>query len=658
MSIKFDNAIKSKEEDLLGRKKFSINISENIINYKEESAITIGLIGKWGSGKSSVINMMKEHIKEKNKEIEFIDFNPWCFSGGNKLVEEFFDTLISYLGIDNNELNKLGQKLKLYSLAMKPLTFIPKVNKVFDSLEKITKASGEAIGEFCKQEKSDINSLKEIINGELKSLNKKIVITIDDIDRLENEEVKEIFKLVRAIGDFNNIIYILAFDEEKVCKVFSSGPDYIDKIINIPIYIPEVSSKAINEYFLKNIDKNFKLGEFNLKYFESIYKLLLENKFDNLRNVKRFLNILSFNKNWILREVNIIDYIIITFLKLYDKNIYFFIRDNKLKIFSANSPKKLNEFIKKSSVDSKLNIDISRLLNLIFDKSLNNNLRAINKVYYFDTYFEELLTEKVYTLDELNKYKNIESKKEFSLYLKGMDNKKILKIFDNLEEITQILNNEQKYFFEEILREKIFCLNKNKDIKYINKSEQEVAFDKLKNILSGLDDYKRILKSINLKEECKKYGNILVMNYILSIKNILNVEFDAETLKNIKEYIYSLKYDASMYNILNILRGIGIDVEEYLKYIISNDEGLIVYLKSTEDIIDCPRFDEDGEVINDDIGIILENITDFISYDYVKKRVENLGESFKKNNKNLIREFEQYSRRDEVRERIYGKEIY
>ena len=113
-----------------------------------------------------------------------------------------------------------------------------------------------------------------------------------------------------------------------------------------------------------------------------------------------------------------------------------------------------------------------------------------------------------------------------------------------------------------------------------------------------------------------------------------------------------------MYNILNILRGIGIDVEEYLKYIISNDEGLIVYLKSTEDIIDCPRFDEDGEVINDDIGIILENITDFISYDYVKKRVENLGESFKKNNKNLIREFEQYSRRDEVRERIYGKEIY
>ncbi|NGY69379.1 KAP family P-loop NTPase fold protein, partial [Clostridium perfringens] len=340
MSIKFDNAIKSKEEDLLGRKKFSINISENIINYKEESAITIGLIGKWGSGKSSVINMMKEHIKEKNKEIEFIDFNPWCFSGGNKLVEEFFDTLISYLGIDNNELNKLGQKLKLYSLAMKPLTFIPKVNKVFDSLEKITKASGEAIGEFCKQEKSDINSLKEIINGELKSLNKKIVITIDDIDRLENEEVKEIFKLVRAIGDFNNIIYILAFDEEKVCKVFSSGPDYIDKIINIPIYIPEVSSKAINEYFLKNIDKNFKLGEFNLKYFESIYKLLLENKFDNLRNVKRFLNILSFNKNWILREVNIIDYIIITFLKLYDKNIYFFIRDNKLKILSANSPKK------------------------------------------------------------------------------------------------------------------------------------------------------------------------------------------------------------------------------------------------------------------------------------------------------------------------------
>uniref|UniRef100_UPI0039ED6FC7 KAP family P-loop NTPase fold protein n=1 Tax=Clostridium perfringens TaxID=1502 RepID=UPI0039ED6FC7 len=244
MSIKCDNAIKSKEEDLLGRKRFAINIAENIIDYRNNEAITIGLIGKWGSGKSSVINMMKEHITKEEKEIEFIDFNPWYFSGGNKLIEEFFGVLIYYLGIENNELNKLGEHLKLYSLIIKPFSFIPTVGKLAEGLYGVTKYSSEAIGEFCKQEKTDINSLKESINKELKSLNKKIVITIDDIDRLENDEVKDIFKLVRAVGDFNNIIYVLAFDEDKVCNVFSSGPDYIDKIINIPICIPDVSKRA------------------------------------------------------------------------------------------------------------------------------------------------------------------------------------------------------------------------------------------------------------------------------------------------------------------------------------------------------------------------------------------------------------------------------
>ncbi len=662
MSIKCDNAIKSKEEDLLGRKRFAINIAENIIDYRNNEAITIGLIGKWGSGKSSVINMMKEHITKEEKEIEFIDFNPWYFSGGNKLIEEFFGVLIYYLGIENNELNKLGEHLKLYSLIIKPFSFIPTVGKLAEGLYGVTKYSSEAIGEFCKKEKTDINSLKESINKELKSLNKKIVITIDDIDRLENDEVKDIFKLVRAVGDFNNIIYVLAFDEDKVCNVFSSGPDYIDKIINIPICIPDVSKRAINNYFLGKLNENFKLDNSNWSYWKKIYSKFLENKFENFRDVNRFLNVLIFNKKGILKEVNIVDYIIITFLKLFDKEVYLFIKDNKNLLLKDGFEEKISQCIEELNYGKKRTLEINNLIKTMFRKSVNKNLRSINRSAYFNTYFEEILMDEVYSSDDLKCYKSMSSKNELIVYLKDIDKKELLKIFNNIEEIIQRLNKEQKYFFEEVLREKIVLLNKDSQTNFNSKNEQEFAFRELKKLLNELDDYERVFKSIDIEDE--GYDVLALMDYIAFIKNKFGKEFDKKTLNNIKKYIYSIKYEKDMYNLFGILKNIGINVEEYIKHIISDDEGLIVYLKSTDEIIDIHSecsYDENGEPYDCDIIenrlIILENITDFISYDYVKERVDSLSESFKENNKDIIREFEYYLGRADFYENLYGDVI-
>ncbi|ELC8341485.1 MAG: P-loop NTPase fold protein [Clostridium perfringens] len=662
MSIKCDNAIKSKEEDLLGRKRFAINIAENIIDYRNNEAITIGLIGKWGSGKSSVINMMKEHITKEEKEIEFIDFNPWYFSGGNKLIEEFFGVLIYYLGIENNELNKLGEHLKLYSLIIKPFSFIPTVGKLAEGLYGVTKYSSEAISEFCKQEKTDINSLKESINKELKSLNKKIVITIDDIDRLENDEVKDIFKLVRAVGDFNNIIYVLAFDEDKVCNVFSSGPDYIDKIINIPICIPDVSKRAINNYFLGKLNENFKLDNSNWSYWKKIYNKFLENKFENFRDVNRFLNVLIFNKKGILKEVNIVDYIIITFLKLFDKEVYLFIKDNKNLLLKDGFEEKISQCIEELNYGKKRTLEINNLIKTMFRKSVNKNLRSINRSAYFNTYFEEILMDEVYSSDDLKCYKAMSSKNELIVYLKDIDKKELLKIFNNIEEIIQRLNKEQKYFFEEVLREKIVLLNKDSQTNFNSKNEQEFAFRELKKLLNELDDYERVFKSIDIEDE--GYDVLALMDYIAFIKNKFGKEFDKKTLNNIKKYIYSIKYEKDMYNLFGILKNIGINVEEYIKHIISDDEGLIVYLKSTDEIIDIHSecsYDENGEPYDCDIIenrlIILENITDFISYDYVKERVDSLSESFKENNKDIIREFEYYLGRADFYENLYGDVI-
>lgn len=93
--FKEDNPVNS-DGDCLNRKNFAENLSVNIQNYfdREDVAncLTIGLMGEWGSGKTSILNMVENYLE--NSKIKIIKFNPWIYSSYNQLVEQFFDELI------------------------------------------------------------------------------------------------------------------------------------------------------------------------------------------------------------------------------------------------------------------------------------------------------------------------------------------------------------------------------------------------------------------------------------------------------------------------------------------------------------------------------------------------------------------------------------
>lgn len=234
MGIQSEKPIKDKNEDKLKRNRFAINLAQNINNYNYEESITIGLMGSWGSGKSSIINMVKSDIDLS--KIIVVEFNPWYFSGRKQLISDFFEMLSDSIGTNEGKVNKLGKDLKLYAAALKPLTLIPQIGPIISILSKISESGGDFFKEYYKSQNEDISKIKERINNQIIDYNKKILVIIDEIDRLENEDIKEIFQLVRALGDFDNMIYLLSFDKEKVSKVFSSGEDYLDKIINLYMF--------------------------------------------------------------------------------------------------------------------------------------------------------------------------------------------------------------------------------------------------------------------------------------------------------------------------------------------------------------------------------------------------------------------------------------
>ena len=114
-----EKAIETEKEDFLNRKGFSQHLGKSLLNWKEEESLVVALNGEWGSGKSSVINLAKEFIKNasENDKPTIIDFNPWRFSEQDNLREHFFDEIAKELEIrqESEQDEEIARKLRLYA---------------------------------------------------------------------------------------------------------------------------------------------------------------------------------------------------------------------------------------------------------------------------------------------------------------------------------------------------------------------------------------------------------------------------------------------------------------------------------------------------------------------------------------------------------------
>lgn len=108
-----DAPINDFKKDCLNIQKFAKNLTTNIENYFNDSerneSLTIGITGEWGSGKTSLLNLIDNLLNKENnkKDIEIIRFNPWIYSSHNQLMEQFFDEIVSsFSNIEDNTLKK------------------------------------------------------------------------------------------------------------------------------------------------------------------------------------------------------------------------------------------------------------------------------------------------------------------------------------------------------------------------------------------------------------------------------------------------------------------------------------------------------------------------------------------------------------------------
>lgn len=343
--FKTDQPISSFDEDILGRASFSKSLGKAILSYKNINSIAIGLFGAWGSGKTSIINMAEEHIeseareKPNNEKPIIIRFNPWNYSDQNQLISQFFKQLSTALQRPDysTDAKKAGEKLETYAKFFEPFTIVPTVGSIAKIVSDLLKTTGSAAKAYGDNKSQDLNSIRVELNELLAQQTHKIIVIIDDIDRLNNTEIRQVFQLVKSLGDFSNTIYLLAFEKNVVIKALKevqagSGEEYLEKVIQIPFEIPVISKQEVEQLLcnqLNEIIEDIPSNELDDTYWRNVYHSGLKYFFRNIRNINRYINSVRFGFELVRGEVNTVDFLAITGIQIFIPEVFYGIRENK-----------------------------------------------------------------------------------------------------------------------------------------------------------------------------------------------------------------------------------------------------------------------------------------------------------------------------------------
>lgn len=504
MKYNTDKPIEKQEDDLLGRASFSNQLGKAIYGHEEKSSLVIGLFGEWGTGKTSIINMVEKEILrlslKDNKKQFIIRFSPWNYTDKDNLISLFFESLQSKLKeFDTKKIYKSVRKaLSDYANALDLLSYIPGMSpKLVEIIKAIAKGQGEQL-----EDKPDLDKSRKTLEKELMKINSKIIVIIDDIDRLTNIQIRDIFQLVKQVADFPNVIYILVMDRNVVQSALTAvheiddGNEYLEKIIQIPLEIPQLSKEKLNNIFFNQLETILKNTSIEVKIDNSYWNIIFTNcispYINNLRDVNRILNTFQFKYGVLQQETSFEDMIAIATLEVMEPKLYKWISINKDIVcgggFETYNNKKIDyrELYSNEFKEMGINPDITiKCISTIFPQFL----RDINEHIYFES-----------TNSDLLKNMRIANKERFDIYF-----------LCDLSDIKVPRNVINSWVFE-LEKEQLECIfnkiNKNGEIEYfLNEIESlvgEIPYNRLSLIAS-------VLIILNSNLFTKSSNNILVI---------------------------------------------------------------------------------------------------------------------------------------------------
>lgn len=314
-------------EDKLNRGMFAKSLAKTISQYSFPSSFTIGLYGEWGSGKTSLVNMMLEAVEDIDNSAIILRFNPWLCTDPKQLITQFFKQMATAIKLKKPKAEKAWELIDQYADVFDAASLIPGAGTI---IAAVGKTLAKEANERVEQRTKDLQESKNQIVNKMMEENIKIIVSIDDIDRLSEEEIIAVFQLVKALADFPNTVYVLAFDYDVVVQALSKvqygdGKEYLEKIIQVPFEIPAPSISNIHEALFSKL--NSILGDIPEERWAKttwaeLFQFGLQKYIKSIRDVIRYTNVFLLKYELLKNETDPVDLLGLTSLQVFEPVLY------------------------------------------------------------------------------------------------------------------------------------------------------------------------------------------------------------------------------------------------------------------------------------------------------------------------------------------------
>jgi hypothetical protein len=325
-------------DDKLNRSHFADTIAESLLSNNSLDNLVVLLNGRWGSGKTSLINLIKESIisVDHNQAINLItpviiDYSPWNCLSQDAIIGQFLNTLSNgFRGEKIKQFLRTIKKSLLSKEVLGLLDFIPLPSPITSSI-KIVANTFKAYSDSITGNKNDLEVKKEQVEKALSKSKFRFLVFVDDLDRLNDSEIRLVMQLIKSVCCFPNITYILSFDKQIVASALCNeqsgekvgGENYLEKIVQVEFDLPPVRANDIMDITLSDVEQLLgeRTNQIDKRRFETFLTYGLFSKFETIRQEKRFINLLSFSLGSFDSEIDYIDLIVITYLRSIDQRI-------------------------------------------------------------------------------------------------------------------------------------------------------------------------------------------------------------------------------------------------------------------------------------------------------------------------------------------------
>ncbi|WP_256807502.1 P-loop NTPase fold protein [Bradyrhizobium sp. Bra64] len=346
------------QDDRLGYKPFCERLSKVMLSLSVPNGYVVGLHGEWGSGKTTALNFVHAFLDKHNQEcpvdterLTLVTFRPWIVSGHQDLIAAFFKIMTENLGERRSWLGRQWNRLlRAFQLGGDPL--IEAVATVAVTVDPSGGVASKTVGTVAKKSlgamvdrflaNPSLQTAYEELRNRLAESGKRFLVTIDDLDRLHDEEIRSIMQMVKTVGRLPNVIYILAYDRRIVWNALNGdddehiGPRFAEKVVQQEIELPRPSTNSL----LSMLDEEIAFLNEHINdslRWQYIVRDGVRRWVRNPRDLFRLANAVKFSWPALQGEIDPGDLLAMEGIRLFDAEAFEWIRRNRDFLFSEGA---------------------------------------------------------------------------------------------------------------------------------------------------------------------------------------------------------------------------------------------------------------------------------------------------------------------------------